>query len=754
MIRCSDVTIGEKKMMKKLLASILSMLMILSTMIIINPEKLAVTADSAGDKGGSLEEIDTTYIHDTAQQLSNIVITNPKGRAFGTPGERLAAQYIQTWMNQIGLSNVHLETITGTTQHPELNTTVDIISEGMYIGDQRRTECYISPFLNYTNDDLAHNYSYQNLDVRIPGSFPWVDRLFDKKSFFEDLLERVVNHSIHNLSSFFEFFLEQFEENYNFCFDTLNVSDPETYPSWCNGSLPNSSDWSPFLYIQVEDNFNPLESLPKSLHYSNPLDDLPLFYYKLIMYIKMWWWNVSSQGLFKGLIKYDFNNDTYNMQEVVNIVLKNLCPHFICYQPILFITGKDGKPLYNSIPDGQPSATKVSFWVDEIYNKTVISSNVVGQIDGTDPSKIVLIDCLYDCWWNQGTSDSAIGIGTVLAIAKYFKDHHIKPKYTLKFVAFAGEEKGGIGAQYYNDIHTPKNLNTTEDIITIIDLNQFGFNKTGSLPQSFFVNTNKMLLISTLKYIINDTNYCERSETPFLRVDWSYNGGPSDCYPLVQGDHSRTSILFVKDVNWTFHHRGGKNNTKGDTMDYYDSADVSATMDMIWNVTKYFVVNPNCSFHGLITYTTKSSSDQGDDCVDTVEADMPIQSVLPLDHIRVKAELRQLGHILPAAITIQDYIITNMTTCCTINVTLPPGFNSGYYKMYLYLLNSTERINDMRIFGYGKPNQTTNSTYLYFDGNHQTISSKGQCGSRETTFVNSNKGLVYGVSDASTMHIN
>jgi hypothetical protein len=750
-------------MMRKLLAFLLSMLMIVSTMIIIKPENFDAKASRVGGIGAHANEIDTYYIHNVTQQLSDIVFTNPKGRAFGTPGERQAAQEIKTWMNQIGLSNVHLENITGTTQHPELNTTEDIISEGIYIGGHRLTECYISPLLNDTNDNLAHNYSYHGLDVRTPGSFPWANRLFDKKSFIHDLLERITNHSIHDLPTFFEFCLDQFEETYDFSLDTLNVSDPDTYPSWCNGTFLNTTGWSPFLYIQQEDNFNPFDTLPKALQNLNPLGDAPLFYYKFLMYMKTWWWNISSKGLFRGLIKYDFNNDTYNMQEVDNIFLQNLCPQCICYQPILFITGKDGKPLYNSIPDGQPSSTKVSYWVNETFNKTVISANVVGQINGTDPSKIVLISCLYDCMWNQGTSDSAIGMGTVLAIAKYFKNHHIKPKYTLKFVAFAGEEKGGIGAQYYNDIHTPKNLNTTENITTIIDLNQLGFNKTGSLPQTFYVNTNKMLLIPTLKYITDDTNYRNRSETPFLHIDWSYNGGPSDCSLLVQGDYSRTSILFVKDMNWTLHHRAGKNNTKGDTMEYYDSADVSATMNMIWNVTKYFVVNPNCSFDGAITYTTKNSTNHGDNYVDTVEADMPIKSVLPVDHIRVKAELRQLGHILPAVIMIRDYIITNTTTHCTVSITLPPGSSPGYYKMYLYLLNSTERINDIKIFGYGKPNQTTNSTYLHLEGSHQLINTEALCGSQtpqagereslKTSSSYSNRDLVYSIYDTSTMNL-
>ena len=108
----------------------------------------------------------------------------------------------------------------------------------------------------------------------------------------------------------------------------------------------------------------------------------------------------------------------------------------------------------------------------------MVSYNVIGQVNGTDPTKTVIIGCLYDSWWNQGTADSAIGMAIVLGIAKYFKDHNITPKYNIKFIGFAGEEAGLRGA--YN--HEAKHPHDEENVVAFLDLNQVGFDQTGPNP--------------------------------------------------------------------------------------------------------------------------------------------------------------------------------------------------------------------------------------------------------------------------------
>ena len=99
-----------------------------------------------------------------------------------------------------------------------------------------------------------------------------------------------------------------------------------------------------------------------------------------------------------GLIRYDFNNDTYDMTNGL-----------LMARSILYINGSVGRPIYENATLLTPSNREISFWLNQSYNPSVKSYNVIGQINGTNPNKTVLVDCLYDSWWNQGTLRLAWG---------------------------------------------------------------------------------------------------------------------------------------------------------------------------------------------------------------------------------------------------------------------------------------------------------------------------------------------------------
>lgn len=471
------------------------MMMIVSTMILITPEDFQVKATGGGSASGNENNvgINTIYIQYITEELSNIVQTYDRGRSFGTDGEHLAASYIKNQMNDLGLDNVHNESITGTAQHPDLNKTLEIISMGIKInGTQTITDCYISPRWNTTfkslilpqfftenTNLLTHNFSYENLPVYRKPNFPYFDALFNDSVFWGYLLENLSLKKLDTLLSFAVFFMHQLEIKYDFIYENINVSDNDTLPSWYNGSLPESK-CGPHLFIDEDPNYNPDVQIPEKLiDEFEPLSTPRIFYHSLKLIIEMCLWRFSEPDCI-GLIRYDFNNDTYNM---VNGLLMRL--------PLLFINGSVGRPIYENATEENESNRKISFWINQRYN-SMKSYNVIGQINGTNPNKTVLCDCLYDSWWNQGTADAAVGMGTVLAIAKYFKNHSITPKYTLKFVAFGGEEYGYLGAQHYNDTHT------NENITMVIDLNQIGFSQTGPHPQTMYIHTNDDSLMPLL----------------------------------------------------------------------------------------------------------------------------------------------------------------------------------------------------------------------------------------------------------------
>jgi hypothetical protein len=705
------------------------MLMIASTTILITPENLQVKATGEGSSSGNENNvrINTTYIHFITQNLSDIVYEpgNSRGRSFGTQGEHDARDRLVYWMNQIGLYNVHTEEITGTAQHLDLNKTLEIVSLGIKInGTQTITDFYISPrwnrsvfFPNYNKNILTCNFSESDpLPVYRKPDFSCFDDMFTESDFLMKLLENITLQFVYNLPTFMEFCKNYAEKKFNFTYENYNESDAGTHPSFFNESIPEPLRGESCLYIDEDQSYNPDVSLPSGLDNYESLS-LPRVFYKTVKLI-------LQMGLFtnhcKGLILYDFNNDTHDMLNGLFMA-----------RPILFINGSIGRPIYENATNTTPSNREISFWINQRYNTSIKSTNVIGQINGTNPNKTILVDCLYDCWWNQGTSDAAIGMSTVLALAKYFKENEITPKYTLKFIAFGGEEYGYIGAQYYNDTHLDEN------ITMVIDLNQIGFSQTGPLPQTFFIHLNNASLISLIQCITNDTYYEERTGTPFLHIGSTYYGAPSDDHPFAvacfNGNRSLNTICFLKDMNWTLHHRDGQNHERGDIMTYYNETDVNVTAEMIWNITKYFTVNPDCWF-SKISFTPFDSPNDGDTLNDSIRTNFTIHSILPSDRVRVELDLAynisgESGFSQEAGRT--DYAITSRSQNCSYIFTIPDTVTDGYYQVSFKLYNSTGRINKI-VNGssgtyYNDSSDTSNWFHLYHPLGYTKVGNSAAC---------------------------
>ena len=259
------------------------------------------------------------------------------------------------------------------------------------------------------------------------------------------------------------------------------------------GGLNRSRMDEPYVYIMEDpwNNPNPIGLFPNL----ETLGDLIgfdtenwFFEFGVWTYI-IWHCNYAENENFKdycrGFILYDFNNHTHNM---VNTKYFSL--------PLIFINGTNGRDINASAEN-----YTVDFWLNQSYNESVESDNVIGTIYGADTSKTIIVSSLYDCWWDQGTTDSAIGMSIVLGIAKYFKENNILPRYNLKFIAFGGEEYGFIGAESYEARHRD------EEIVNVIDLNQLGFEERSDQRLNFTIYANTEPLESTVSEIVERTHY-------------------------------------------------------------------------------------------------------------------------------------------------------------------------------------------------------------------------------------------------------
>ena len=127
--------------------------------------------------------------------------------------------------------------------------------------------------------------------------------------------------------------------------------------------------------------------------------------------------------------------------------------------------GKNIKTILSQLKAGTPNSFDLNTTVNVSYTSTyqdMISYNVVGMVEGTDPKlkkeyvvhsahldhlgvgRPVQGDSIYN-----GAHDNAVGTASVLAIANIYKNIKVKPKRSIIFILMTGEELGDMGSSYF-----------------------------------------------------------------------------------------------------------------------------------------------------------------------------------------------------------------------------------------------------------------------------------------------------------------
>ncbi|MBX3419058.1 MAG: M20/M25/M40 family metallo-hydrolase [Pirellulaceae bacterium] len=79
--------------------------------------------------------------------------------------------------------------------------------------------------------------------------------------------------------------------------------------------------------------------------------------------------------------------------------------------------------------------------------------NTVGEIPGTElPNEIVIISAHLDSWdgpGSQGTVDNGTGSSVTIEAARILMAAGVKPKRTIRFILWSGEEQGLLGSRAY-----------------------------------------------------------------------------------------------------------------------------------------------------------------------------------------------------------------------------------------------------------------------------------------------------------------
>jgi carboxypeptidase Q len=121
--------------------------------------------------------------------------------------------------------------------------------------------------------------------------------------------------------------------------------------------------------------------------------------------------------------------------------------------PIAFLTHEDYSLVYRLLQAG-PVSMKVNL-TGAFSAGPANASITVAEIKGSEhPDERVVIGGHLDSWdLGQGALDNGTGAMAVLEAARTLKALGWKPKRTITFILFTGEEEGGVGAELFMKNH-------------------------------------------------------------------------------------------------------------------------------------------------------------------------------------------------------------------------------------------------------------------------------------------------------------
>jgi aminopeptidase YwaD len=130
----------------------------------------------------------------------------------------------------------------------------------------------------------------------------------------------------------------------------------------------------------------------------------------------------------------------------------------------------------------------------EITRRVSPSANVVGILDGSDPTlknEVIVIGAHYDHLGHggegslapregeihHGADDNASGTAGMLELARLFRSQKLRPRRTIVFMGFSGEEEGLLGSNYY--VNHP--IFPLANTVTMINMDMIGRMKDNKL---------------------------------------------------------------------------------------------------------------------------------------------------------------------------------------------------------------------------------------------------------------------------------
>jgi hypothetical protein len=134
--------------------------------------------------------------------------------------------------------------------------------------------------------------------------------------------------------------------------------------------------------------------------------------------------------------------------------------------PVLSITAEDQGQLERLLASGKQVRVRLNVQ-NTFSNGPVDSANAVGEIRGREhPEEILVVGAHLDSWdLSEGATDNGMGSVSVLGAAEAILRSGHRPRRTIRFVLFNGEEQGLLGSAAYVKQHQSEMGNHLGDLV-------------------------------------------------------------------------------------------------------------------------------------------------------------------------------------------------------------------------------------------------------------------------------------------------
>ena len=416
-------------------------------------------------------------------------------------------------------------------------------------------------------------------------------------------------------------------------------------------------------------------------------------------------------------------------------------------RPMISINGELKNHLKNYHEGDQ-----VNIRIDSDVIQNAESYNVIGTVQGESEEQIIICGH-YDSFWGQCPIDDAFGPAIAWSIAKYFKDNGITPKYTLKLIAWGGEEPVCRGSFFYVNQHI---YHGTHDVVkAVINIDPVGMNNH-SIPftpwiypgfddnQQEYLNILEvmdpgkyMAITHNLFYYPHQYPANERRDKPAWGISdtdaFCAYEDPKNNPPLVdymiqierwpyENDFPYDNNPSFEELRGFFDHRTGGNFQEGDTWNKVDLTDVFCIANMVLNLTKKFLVDSETIFSEGCSFVPQDLDD--DTKYDSVKIDFSaitdISSWCTLES-RIYQNEQPCSTIFR---TNRVDLPQGENTTSNLTVTLPANASAGDYDIRVYLKDNMGNQNDFEnstIYLYPYNNSIADFTWKRNENNLKMI---------------------------------